>query len=97
MTKAMPVVIPHRINLTVNDFLKGDLFGFVRATVMAPANEYIGLLPIKYLGKLICPGGTFPSKWLPMPHRGFSGLFFSEELRFALDNGYELISISQAW
>ncbi|CAG8582384.1 14598_t:CDS:1, partial [Rhizophagus irregularis] len=40
----------------------------------APANEYIGLLPIKLQGRLICPGGTF------------SGLFFSEELKFALEN-----------
>lgn len=51
----------------------------------APANEYIGLLPIKHQGRLICPGGTF------------GGFFFSEELRFAIKNGYKLLGIEQAW
>ena len=85
MCQPMPVGYPTRVILTVNDFLQGDFFGFINATVQAPANEYIGLLPIKFKGKLICPGGTF------------KGLFFSEELRFALANGYELLEISQAW
>uniref|UniRef100_U9UR54 DNA-directed DNA polymerase n=1 Tax=Rhizophagus irregularis (strain DAOM 181602 / DAOM 197198 / MUCL 43194) TaxID=747089 RepID=U9UR54_RHIID len=51
----------------------------------APANEYIGLLPIKLQGRLICPGGTF------------SGLFFSEELKFALENGYQLLEMKLAY
>src|SRR4026208_628020 len=34
---------------------------------------------------LICPGGTF------------SGLFFSEELRLAIINGYELLDINMAF
>lgn len=48
-------------------------------------NEYIGLLPVRHNGRLVCPGGTF------------EGLFFSEELRFALDNDYQLLSVSQAY
>lgn len=55
------------------------------AWVEAPANEYIGLLPIKHQGRLICPAGTF------------GGFFFSEELRFALKHGYTLRGIEQAW
>nr|AFN42484.1 DNA polymerase B 2 [Rhizophagus irregularis] len=85
MIRPMPVGLPKSVNLTVEQFLEGNFFGFVEATVLAPAPSthagYIGLLPIKLQGKLICPGGTF------------SGLFFSEELRFALANGYKLLEI----
>ncbi|RGB22369.1 hypothetical protein C1646_776184 [Rhizophagus diaphanus] len=60
MSKPMPVGMPILIfNLTVAQFLEGNFYGFLEATVTAPANEYIGLLPIKYQGRLICPGGTF--------------------------------------
>jgi TolA-binding protein len=86
MTKTMPVGMPTLINLTVSSFLEDDsFFGFVEATVQAPAYEYIGLLPVKLQGKLICPGGIF------------TGFFFSEELRFALKHGYQLISIGIAY
>lgn len=61
----------------------------MEAKVEAPAPNthagYIGLLPIKLQGKLICPGGRF------------EGIFFSEELRFALANGYTLLSIKLAY
>jgi hypothetical protein len=85
MCKPMPVGRPKLITLTPEQFIKGEFFGFLEATVQAPASEYIGLLPIKYKGRLICPAGTF------------SGIFFSEELRFALDNGYKLLNISLAY
>lgn len=42
--------------MTVKEFLDTDFYGFIEATVIAPDNEYIGLLPIKLNGKLICPG-----------------------------------------
>ncbi|POG53951.1 DNA polymerase B [Rhizophagus irregularis DAOM 181602=DAOM 197198] len=86
MCKSMPVGMPQLVEfLTKEEFLKGEFFGFLEATVRAPANEYIGLLPIKLQGRLICPGGTF------------SGLFFSEELKFALENGYQLLEIKLAY
>ncbi|RGB22184.1 DNA polymerase B 2 [Rhizophagus diaphanus] len=85
MCRPMPVGLPKLVSLTVNQFLEGDFYGFVQATVRAPTKEYIGLLPIKYQGKLICPGGTF------------SGLFFSEELYFALTNGYTLVKMTLAY
>jgi DNA polymerase type B, organellar and viral len=89
MCKAMPVGAPTLVSITPEEFIEGDFFGYVRATVQAPSNEgaanYIGLLPIRHLGRLICPGGTF------------SGFFFSEELKFALNNGYQLRLISEAY
>lgn len=78
----MPVGLPSPTNLTD---LTPDFFGYLEATVQAPPNEYIGLLPIKLNGRLVCPGGSF------------SGFFFSEELKFALANGYKLIKIGKAW
>jgi hypothetical protein len=81
----MPVGMPKLVSLTVKEFLEGGFYGFIEATVTAPVNEYIGLLPIKVKGRLVCPGGRF------------DGLFFSEELRFALANGYELLEIRKAF
>lgn len=65
-----------RVVLAIKDSIRilpgaleiGEFLGFVQATVRAPANEYIGLLPIKLKGRLICPGGTF------------KGFFFSDPL-----------------
>lgn len=85
MCKPMPVGLPQLVNLTIGEFLSSNFFGFIEATVKAPSTEYIGLLPIKLQGKLICPGGTF------------SGFFFSEEFKFALDHGYQLIEIKLAY
>ena len=88
MCKSMPVGIPTPISLTLKGFLEGSFFGFLEATVQAPLpgtpGGYIGLLPIKLNGRLVCPGGTF------------SGHFFSEELKFALNHGYELLGITKS-
>jgi hypothetical protein len=55
MIRPMPVGRPKLVSLTGEGFLEGDFFGFVEATVQAPAREthagYIGLLPIKLQGK----------------------------------------------
>src|SRR2546423_1447152 len=64
MLNTMPVGAPTQLSMTPNHF-QCDFFGFLRATVRSPDNEYIGLLPIKHNGRLICPAGTF------------SGFFFS--------------------
>lgn len=80
MCEPMPIGNP----TVIDPLLWGhNFFGFVDATVRAPTNEYIGLLSIKWQGRLVCPAGTF------------RGLFFSEELKFALDNGYTIIQIHQ--
>ena len=57
MCRPMPVGIPTQVNLTGGQF--SGFFGYLQAKVQAPANLYVGLLPIKHSGKLICPGGTF--------------------------------------
>jgi hypothetical protein len=89
MCKPMPVGQPSLVTLSIQQFLEGDFFGFIQATVQAPPvttpGGYLGLLPMKYNGRLICPGGIF------------EGMFFSEELRFALANGYKLINVSTAY
>ena len=85
MCRAMPVGRPTPVPLTVSEFEEGKFFGYLWARVQTPADLYIGLLPIKYQGHLVCPGGTF------------EGLFFSEELRFALANDFKLLDIQQAW
>src|SRR6266536_1306222 len=89
MCRPLPVGMPKLVTITPNSFEEGYFFGYVEATVKAPPIDthagYLGLLPFKYQGRLICPGGTF------------TGFFFSEELRFALNNGYNLLSITQAY
>lgn len=94
MSKPMPVGLPTLEYYPNPEALKeslksGDFFGFVEATVQAPPlnthTGYIGLLLIRLQGRLICPGGLY------------SGFFFSEELLFALNNGYSLISIKNVY
>jgi hypothetical protein len=84
MCNPMPVGRATLTPLTCQElnFLKGigiNFFGYIWARVMSPSYEipggYIGLLPIKLGGRLVCPGGSF------------GGFFFSEELRFALNHG----------
>lgn len=55
-----------------------DLFGFFYAEVKTNYNLYLGLLPIK-------------TKWgLTFPNGNFEGIWSSEELKFAQENGYEI-------
>nr|AHJ10973.1 plasmid related DNA polymerase [Rhizophagus sp. DAOM 213198] len=84
MCEPMPVGHPRIID-SLTEYQLEDFFGFVEATVLAPENEYIGLLPIKHQGRLICPKGAF------------TGLFFSEELKFALNNKYKILNITKAY
>lgn len=51
MCKPMPVGTPR---LLKPNLYSSSFFGYVDATVQSPDNEYIGLLSIKYEGKLIC-------------------------------------------
>ncbi len=45
--------------------MESEFFGFIEATVRAPLVQthagYIGLLPLKYKGRLICPGVLYKS------------------------------------
>jgi hypothetical protein len=85
MLRPMPVGIPTLTSLSLEHFHKGEFFGYIEATVKSPVNEYIGLLPISHQGRVVSPIGSF------------SGFCFSEELRFALPNGYDFLSIGKAY
>ena len=54
-----------------------NLFGFFFCKVKTK-DSYLGLLPIHFENKLILPNGTFEGVW------------FSEELQFAKEHGYEI-------
>lgn len=64
-------------DLEGNGFNLDELFGFFYCKVKTNEN-YIGLLPIHSDGSLILPNGEFYGVW------------FSEELKFAKDKGYEI-------
>jgi hypothetical protein len=63
MCRLMPVGEPRLVTLTASAFEAGDFFGYLWARVRAPSLDtaagYIGLLPLKLGGRLVCPGGTF--------------------------------------
>lgn len=89
MCRPMQVGMPTPAIITPSEFKQGQFFGFLEATVQAPLVDtpsgYIGLLPIRYNNRLVCPGGTF------------KGFFFSEELKFAQNNGYTILGIGEAY
>lgn len=55
-----------------------NLFGFYYCSVESPKDNYLGLLPFRSEGGLIFPLGTW------------KGWYFSEELKFAQENGYKI-------
>ena len=80
MLKPMPVGEPYIIN---GSLIPSDLqgfFGFVQCTVYAP-DMYFPVLTVR-TEQLISPVGTF------------SGMWFSEELKYALTHGYKILSIN---
>jgi len=85
MLRDLPVGRPIFQNLTVDQFINSDWFGFIHATVKAPDNLNIGILAVRRDGKLITPSGTFTGTW------------FSEEVRLALEYGYTIISIAYGY
>jgi DNA polymerase type B, organellar and viral/RNase_H superfamily len=65
-------------NISNEDLYIKDLFGFFQAKVKTSLNNYLGLLPIKTKNGLILPNGEFEGVWS------------SEELKLAKENGYEI-------
>ncbi len=53
-----------------------ELFGFFYCDIEAPENNYLGILPVRTKTGIIFPSG----RW--------SGMYFSEELKYAVENGY---------
>lgn len=68
---------------TSYDFNDPRIVGFCQAWVRCPANLHIPLLPIRHQGKLIFPRGTF------------KGIWFSAELKKAMELGYK-VHVEQA-
>lgn len=60
------------------NFKNPNIVGFIQAKVKTPASLKIPLLPYRYNGKLLFPAGTF------------EGVFYSKELEYAIDLGYEV-------
>lgn len=59
-----------------------NLFGFFKVRVEAPLGNYLGLLPVRKGGGLTFPLGIW------------EGWYFSEELKFAKENGYKITVLS---
>lgn len=55
-----------------------SLFGFFYCKIKSYNNGYLGLLPFRTLDRVIYPLGSW------------EGWYFSEELKFARDNGYSI-------
>ncbi len=53
-----------------------ELFGFFYCDIQAPKDNYLGILPVRTNSGIVFPTG----RW--------SGMYFSEELKYAVENGY---------
>ena len=67
-------IFENNINKNIGEVI--NFFGFYYCSIEAPLNNYLGLLPVKTKAGIIMPNG----KW--------EGWYFSEELKFAKENGY---------
>lgn len=65
------------------DIELSDFFGFLEITIKAPDNLIIPILPLRHNEALYFPKGTYTS------------IQFSEEVRYALNYGYEILSIKR--
>ena len=74
MTQGMPLN-PVKVDKVID---LDNFFGFVKVDVYCPSTVERPLLPTKYKGKTIFPTGMW------------SGIYFSEELKFASKNGYKI-------
>ena len=74
----MPGLICSKLNYYDDKQDISSLFGFFYCSIDAPLNSYLGLLPLRTQSGLIFPLG----KW--------EGWYFSEELKFAKEQGYNI-------
>lgn len=74
----MPGLICSKLNYYDDNQDICSLFGFYYCSIDAPLNSYLGLLPLRTHTGLIFPLG----KW--------EGWYFSEELKFAKEQGYKI-------
>lgn len=74
----MPGLNCSKINFHNSTSYLKDLFGFFYCKIESPSDLYLGLLPIRNKSGIMMPIGTW------------EGWYFSEELKFAEENGYKI-------
>lgn len=74
----MPGLECYKIQFFTDKQDLGNLFGFFNCIVQSPLDSYLGLLPVRTKSGINFPIG----KW--------EGWYFSEELKFAQENGYNI-------
>ena len=81
-----------------------EYFGFVKCTVKAPPNDRFPVLPGTYGGKLVftlCTKCAIDKNQTFCDHEGaerhLEGTWATPELHDALENGYQVVSISEVW
>lgn len=77
MMKPMPYELLRKIKINENNFNLNSFFGFLKVEVNSSKDIKIPLLPCKYKGKTIYPTGSW------------TGVYFSEELKAVLPQGYQ--------
>ena len=86
MSKPMPFeIIKYYSNMNNLNLIENDLFGFFEAEIRSPNNIKYPILP--YKNNKTYNGTIFPlGEW--------KGVYFSELLKFAILNGYQIKLIS---
>ena len=101
-TGKIPVGHPE---ITTENFNDLDLYeGIVKCKVLPPKRLFHPVLPCKMNGKLLfhlCKSCAEEQKQIPCNHsdekRGFVGTWVTDELKKALEKGYELMQIYEIW
>jgi hypothetical protein len=106
-TKPLPIGKPTYRNSTYfnsEEFKLNSFYGFVEARVEAPLNSKIlPILPFRVDDNLIkrIPNSVDLESLMNLgiiyPEGIFEGVFFSEELKYALSNGYKVIEYRQGY
>lgn len=102
---AMPVGVPNV--LIGDDLIDRDVFnieGIIYCKILPPKNLYHPVLPIKMHNKLLfmlCHACTLEKSQNKCQHsdseRSFDGTYVAHELRLAIENGYEVLEIYEAY
>jgi DNA polymerase type B, organellar and viral len=77
MKQPMPYELLRKVKIFENNFNLNNFFGFLKVEVNSSRDIPIPLLPCKYQGKTIYPTGSW------------TGVYFSEELKAVVTQGYQ--------
>jgi hypothetical protein len=80
----MPGLSSSKVTYFDSDQNIDNLFGFFQCDIESPKDFYLGLLPVRNPSGIECPLG----RW--------TGWYFSEELKFAQENGY-IINVKKGY